>query len=235
MRTVPAGWLALTRRGPELTLLRPDQGANEGRGLRGIGANGQVVQSAQTGRNFLVDDGVLRPLVNRTSALLARSPVRTVPNSRLLAAPTGKPVGIVDAPASPPAVPPAGTPVTPCVRSSDGVVTVPVSVRDAGTRPSPAHQVQTGSGTLTVTWHFPPGQGALVGPRGLDRARNAATTARDEPTGILLVAGGVGYPVAGLDVLRKLGYQRQQTVLLPRAWLALIEPGATLSAPPRRG
>lgn len=214
VRSVPGAWLELTVPGPRLTVLRPD---------------GRVVEAADTGRRFVVDGATVRPLVNRTSALLAPSPVRTVPDSVLLSRPSGPPVGIAGAPATAPNVPAPNTSIVACVRSSDGLVTVAAAVADAGTRPSPPHRVRIGSATVTVTWHFPPGQGALVGPLNLDQPQPSGP---DDITGIRLVAGGVGYPVASLEVLRELGYQRQQTVLLPDSWLALLEPGTTLTKRP---
>jgi len=229
VREVPAAWLALASPGPPLTLLQPT--TDSGRGVPGVGAAGEIVASAETDRHFLVADGTVQPLANRTSELLAPFPVRTLPGSELRAAPPGPPFGIVDAPTSPPVVPPPEAVVFPCVRSSDGLLTVASNIGDIGTRPASAREVSIAGTPTTVRWHFPPGQGALVGPLDLDRPRPPREAARGGIEDIRLVAAGVGHPIANPEVLRALGYRREQTVLLPDSWLALLEPGVPLAEP----
>lgn len=227
VREVPTAWLALVPPGPDLTLLRP--APTRGGGVPGVGAGGEVVVSADSGRRFLVAGGAVRPLVNRTSELLGPSPARAVPDSVLLAAPAGPPAGILDAPSEPPPLPDREAVVVPCVRSSDGLLTVAVNVGDAGTRPEPTRTLPLGGAPADVTWHFPPGQGALVGPPDLDRPRPLTETARGGLDGVLVVSGGVGYPVSSQDALRALEYRRDQIVLLPAPWLDLLDRGGVLA------
>jgi len=231
VREVPAAWLALAAPGPPLTLLEPM--TDSGLGVPGVGAASEIVASAETGRHFLVADGTVQRLVNRTSELLAPSPVRTLPGSALRAAPPGTPYGIIDAPTSPPVVSPREAVVVPCVRSSDGLLTVAsdIDIGDARTRPGPTHEVSVAGNPTTVRWHFPPGEGALVGPLDLDRPRSPGESATGGTEEIRLVAAGIGHPVASPEVLRALGYRREQTVLLPDSWLALLEPGVPLAEP----
>lgn len=227
VREVPGAWIALVPPGPELTLLRP--GPGRGAGVPGVGASGDIVASGESGRRFFVADGVVRPLVNRTSELLSPPPARVVPDPVLLAAPTGLPAGIVDAPSAPPALPDRESVVVPCVRSSDGLLTVAVNVGDAGTRPAPTRALPLDGAPTEVTWHFPPGQGALVGPPDLDRPRPMSEAARGGVDGVLAVSDGVGYPVSSQEALRALAYRRDQVVLLPTPWLALLDRGAALA------
>ena len=229
VREVPALWLDLVPRGPDLALLTLPP-AGDAPGVPGVGEQGEVVRGASTGRLFQVLDGQVRPLANETSELLAGPPARDVPEGVLAAAPPGPAVGVPEAPASPPAVPAAGTDVVVCVPSSDGRLTVAATVADAGTRATPP-VTPDGSGTDTdVTWHFPPGQGALVGPPDVDRPRDADDADRSSTDGIRLVGDGVGYPVADERALQRLGYERRQTVVLPDAWLALTADGPPLVA-----
>ena len=230
VREVPRAWLDLVPRGAPLTRLEPQARRGKGKGVRGVGKSGQVVAAAQSGRRFLVEAGVVRPLANRTSELLAPPPVRNVPDAVLLAAPAGPPAGVVDAPAQPPAVPAPESVVVPCVRSSDGLVTLLEQARDNETRPPPARRFPVAGGPeLTMTWHFRPGEGALVGPLDLDQPRPVGSPPVAGTGGIRVVADGIGYEVADLPALGALGYRREQTVLLPVTWLALLERGAPLS------
>ena len=66
---------------------------------------------------------------------LLANPVRTRPESVLLPAPAGPPVGLRGSPIRPPAVPPATAAVVVCVRSGDGPGTVPGRRHDDATRP----------------------------------------------------------------------------------------------------
>jgi hypothetical protein len=223
VREVAPAWLALVPRGPALAPLAvPPEPA--GQGVPGVGEGGEVVAAQGTGRAYLVSRRTVRPFANRTSELLAPRPVRTVPDATLRAAPEGAPVGILEAPAEPPAVPDAAAPAVPCTRSSDGRLSLLRTVRDRGTRPSTERESAT-EPPLRVRWHLVPGQGALVGPPDLDEPPPAGTTA-EGTGGIRLVADGLSHEVADLDALRALGYRRDQTVLLPGPWLALAPPGA---------
>ncbi|WP_133411968.1 type VII secretion protein EccB [Vallicoccus soli] len=225
VREVPAAWLALVPSGPALRPLAvPPEPA--GQGVRGVGQGGEVVASRGTGRAYLVSRGTVRPFLDRTSELLAPRPVRAVPDAALEAAPEGPPVGVPGAPAEPPAVPDPSTPVVPCTRSSDGQLSLLRSAQDRGTRPSTPREAPTDP-PVTVRWHLAPGQGALVGPPDLDAPPPAGTSARGSG-GIRLVADGLAHEVADLDALRALGYRREQTVLLPGAWLALAPTGAVV-------
>ena len=230
VREVPAPWLDLVPRGPDLTLLPPPP-PGDVPGVPGVGEQGEVVRAAATGRLFQVLDGQVRPLANGTSELLAGPPVRDVPEAVLAGAPSGPAVGVPDAPATPPAVPAKGTDVVACVLSSDGRLVVGASVADAATRATPP--VRPGEGSTTdVTWHFPPGQGALVGPPDIDRPRDVGDAGRSTTDGIRLVSDGVGYPVTDERALQRLGYERRQTVVLPDAWLSLTADGPPLVAAP---
>lgn len=227
VRVVPQEWLDLVPTGDSLTLLSVTA-VDPTSGVPGVGVEGEVVAATGSGRHFLVADGAVSPLVNRTSELLAPAPVRTVPESVLLTAPAGPPVGVLDAPEEPPTVPAREDVVVPCVRSSDGAVELGQSVADAGTRPSAPRRLDTRDDRdLSVTWHFQPGFGALVGPQDLDVPVEAGEQRRSG--GIRIVADGVGHEFADDEALRALGYRREQTVLLPPPWLALVADGVTLS------
>ncbi len=240
-RRVPPAWLALVPTGARLDLLAvpaPDPT----RGVAGVGAGGEVVVAAGgvgAGRRFLIDGGALRPVVGRTSELLAPPPVREVAAPVLDAAPAGPPLAVPGAPEDPPRVPPSQAPVVACVRSSDGLVTVTGRVSDAANRPAPTLALDVGPEPLAVTWHFPPGGGALVAPVTVDTPAEPDAPAEGPAAaavppgagtgGIRVVAGGRAHEVADLGALRALGYRRDQAVLLPDAWLRLLALGDPLA------
>ncbi len=237
VRPVPAAWLALVPTGTALDLL-PAVPVDPARGVPGVGSLGEVVVDASTGRRFLVGDGTLAPFANPTSEALGPAPARELPDAVVAAAPPGPPVGIADAPSTPPVLPDRGVEVVPCVRSSDGLVTLEAAVADAGTAPALPHllggapETQApdgtgGDGAVPVAWHFPRGEGALLGPSNLDEGGDgpARSTA-----GIRLVDAGVAHPVEDDGALTALGYAREQTVLLPDGWLALLVRGGSLSS-----
>ena len=236
VRPVPAAWLALVPPGPALDLL-PVR-ADPTRGVAGVGVAGEVVVEAGTGRRFLVGDGTLAPLADATSEMLAPAPVREVPGAAVLAAAPAPPAGIVGAPSTPPTVPPREDDVVLCAGSSDGAVTVAAQASDARTVASREHLLgggeegkaadgTGGQGAVPVSWHFRPGRGALVGPTTLDQP----VAGGEEGTGgIKLVDAGVGHPVRDLPALDALGYRREQTVLLPDAWLALTVRGEQIAS-----
>lgn len=228
VRDVPASWLDLVAKGANLEILPPTP-LDPFTGVAGVGVGGEVVLAATSGRHYLISGGALHPFTNRTSELLGPAPVRSLDDQFLASAPQGDPVGLHDVPSTPPAVPAAEDDVVACVRSFDGAVSVESRAVDEGTRSGTRQELDLGAGaTVGVTWHFVPGEGALVGPTTLDDAPEADAPA-PETTGIVLVADGVGYPVATLDVLRVLGLRRDQTVKLERPWLALLKQGSTLS------
>ena len=229
VRDVPAPWLDLAPLGPDMVLLRSVPSSSGG--LPGIGASGDTVVAAGTGQRFLVSEGLLRPFANRTTELLVPPPARALPDAVLRAAPGGPPAGLSGVPDVPPAVPGPEDPVQPCVRSSDGLLTVADGVGDGVTRPAPPHAVVTGGPPAQVVWHFPPGQGALLGPPDLDAPRPPGSNRRRDD-GIVVVDAGVGYPVVGDDVLRSLGYDHGQALPVPRPWFALVAPGTVLVGRP---
>lgn len=230
VREVPAAWLALVPPGPALTRVPAPPGP--GADVPGVGKQGEVVRAAGSGRHFMVVGGTVRPLLDRTNELLAPPPVRDVPDAALQAAEQGAPVGIPGAPAEPPTVAPREDEVVACTRSSDGQVRVLSAIDDAGTRPAAPVEVRVGDAApVAVTWHFPAGQGALVGAKAVDRPRKADEAQKSPTEGIVLVSDGVAFPVADEGVLRALGYRRDQTVLLPDPWLRLLARGAALSTP----
>lgn len=236
VRPVPAAWLALVPAGAPLDLL-PAATVDPSRGVPDVGSLGEVVAEAVTGRRFLVGDGTLAPFANTTSELLAPAPVREVPEAAVLAARPAPPAGTVDAPSSPPTVPPREEAAATCVRSSDGGVSVAAEVSDAGTVPAPSYLLGGGEdgkaadgtggpGAVPVSWHFRPGRGALIGPTSLDQP---SSPGEEGTGGIRVVDAGTGYAVGDLEVLGALGYRREQTVLLPASWLALTVRGGKLS------
>lgn len=236
VRPVPAAWLALVPAGAPLDLL-PAATVDPSRGVPDVGSLGEVVAEAGTGRRFLVGDGTLAPFANTTSELLAPAPVREVPGAAVLAAAPAPPAGIVDAPSTPPTVPPREDAAVPCVRSSDGGVSVAAEVSDAGTVAAPEHALGGGEdgkaadgtggpGAVPVSWHFRPGRGALIGPTSLDQPSAPGEEGSEK---IRVVDAGTGYPMGDLGALGALGYRREQTVLLPDSWLALTVRGGELS------
>ena len=234
VRDVPQVWLDLLPRGPDLTVAPPPPplpppGAGGGE-LPGVGAPGDVVRGATTGRLFRVADGQVRPFANTTSELLAGPVARDVPEADLAAAPPGPPTGIPDAPDTPPALADADTDVVVCTPSSQEGLSVGTAVADAGTRVTTPVQVGGERDATTVSWHFPPGQGALVARPDVDRPRPPGSAAASATDGLQVVSGGVGHPVADGRALQALGYQRSQAVVLPAPWLDLLQPGAPLVA-----
>ena len=235
VRDVPQVWLDLLPRGPDLTVATPPlsaapDGDVPGVDVPGVGASGDVVRGATTGRLFRVADGQVRPFANTTSELLAGPVARDVPEADLAAAPPGPPAGIPDAPDTPPAVPGARADVVVCTPSSLDGLSVGTAVADAGTMATTPVQVGGEPAATTVSWHFPPGQGALVAAPDVDRPRPASRGGASETDGIQVVAGGVSHPVADGRALQALSYQRSQAVVLPEPWLDLLEPGAPLVA-----
>ncbi len=230
VREVPPIWAALVPAGERLGLLALPP-VDPARGVDGVGAGGEVVAAAGSGRRFVVTEGTVRPLANRTSERLAPAPVREVSEAVLASAPAGPPIGVLDAPEQAPEVPAGEAVVIPCVRSSDGLVTVAEAVAQAGTRGGNTREVDAAPAPVRVRWHFPPGQGALVGPLSLDEPGEPGGPGTG---GILVVADGVGHGVVDLPALGALGYRREQTVLLPDPWLALLARGGDMASPSPR-
>lgn len=219
VRDVPAAWLALVPAGPPLSTIGVPPGAE--------------VVATTGGRRYVLQDGLARPAANATSARLLPPPARTVPDTAIAAAPVGAPIGVLDAPSEPPSVPAPEYAVAPCVfggGTPSARLGYAGSVSDGpGTRATPTRRVTPAGGPLAVTWHFPPGTGALVGPPELNQPR-PADQADLRDAGITLVAAGVGHPVADVRTLQQLQYRRDQIVVLPRPWLDLAAPGVPLVA-----
>ncbi len=174
VRTVPAAWLALVPAGTRLALLRP--GKASGKGVSGLGHEGQVIQARDSGKRFLIQDHKLRPIPNHTSELLAPSPARTVANPVQQGASIGKPYGYSDAPSNPPRVPTATNQTTACVRSSDGKVVVAAAARAGRMRPSAPHAVDAPAKAAASTrtrWFSRPNTGTLLAPPGFHARRRA--------------------------------------------------------------
>ena len=189
-----------------------------GRGLAGIGSLGETVTDP-AGQRYLVTGPGLAPAAGPSAAALAPPPARTVSDELIATAPTAAPFGAQITPPAPPR--PAGSGATLCTRSFDAALSItdtPGEPRDDGAR------ARVLPGGATSRWHAPPGAGALLAPADLDAAPAPAAG----PTGIVLVAGGAAHPVATTGVLGALGYTRQQTVLVPAAWLGLAAPASAL-------
>nr|WP_255480181.1 type VII secretion protein EccB [Quadrisphaera sp. RL12-1S] len=222
VRTVPRAWLDLLPRGVTLAPLTVPS-PSDGGGVEGVGQPGDVVQVAGGGERLLVQGGQLHPFVNTTSALLAPAPVRQVSGPALTAAPRGAPVGLADAPSTPPRVPAREDDVVGCLDSATDQLQVLSSVEASGTQASPAQQVTDSTGAAVSTvWHQVPGSGVLVGPPG-----SAASTSRD---GVSVVSAGTAYPVSDDRTLSALGLSREQVLALPRTWLAIAGRGPAMTA-----
>lgn len=213
---VPAPWLDLTPPGPALDVIAPE--VEPGRGLAGIGSLGEVIADPG-GEHYLVTGAGLAPAAGPSAAALAPPAARTVSDELIAAAPTAAPFGAQITPPAPPR--PAGAGATLCTRSFDAAL----SITDTPAQPQQgAARARVLPGGSTSRWHARPGAGALLAPADLDEA--PAPT--QGPTGIVLVADGLAHPVTTTGVLGALGYTRQQTVLVPPAWLDLAAPASAL-------
>lgn len=213
---VPAPWLDLTPTGPALDVITP--GVEPGPGLAGIGSLGEVVADPG-GTHYLVTGAGLAPAAGPSAAALVPPPARMVSDELIAAAPTAAPFGAQITPPAPPRL--AGAGATLCTRSFDAAL----SITDTPNEPrEDAARARVLPGGTTSRWHAPPGAGALLAPADLDAAPAPAAG----PTGIVLVADGAAHPVATTGVLGALGYTRQQTVLVPAAWLGLAAPASAL-------
>lgn len=212
---VPAPWLALTPPGPALDVISPE--VDPGRGLAGVGSLGETVTDPG-GKHYLVTNAGLAPAAGPSAAALAPLPARMVSDELIAAAPTAAPFGAQITPPVPPR--PAGAGATLCVRSFDAAL----SITDAPGEPRDGARARVLPGGAISRWHAPAGAGALLASADLDAAPAPAAG----PTGIVLVADGAAHPVATTGVLGALGYTRQQTVLVPAAWLGLAAPASAL-------
>lgn len=214
VRSVPASWLALVPRGPDLAPLQLPRTAN--------GKPARIVRDGETGRRYVASGGALRPFANRTSELLTVGARRAsvLPRAQVLAAATGAPFGILDAPEQPPPVPPRAEPAVACVRSAGGTLSVARSLATNGLRPALPRVPAGRTGPQVGVW-LPADQGALV-----------RTTLRgvrvSEEAPVFLVADGVSYPLVGEDATGSLGYDARTAGILPRAWPALLPRGPVL-------
>ncbi|NAZ74687.1 hypothetical protein GTQ99_04510 [Kineococcus sp. T13] len=244
VRTVPAAWLALVPQGSALApLALPAQ--DPAGSIAGLGAAGDVVRAEDSDTLYWIAGGRVHPFANATSQLLAPAPVATYPEKQILAAPLGEAVGIIDAPAAPPTVPAPEVVTEPCVRSRDGLTVMFTRADDLDTRPALAQSLKTtgddsgeddgegagggeddGESTATrMTWHARAGQGALLGPESMDQPSEEQVQGTG---GMRLIADGRSYEFADTAAVQRLGYRREQTVLLPQAWLDLFPAGAPL-------
>lgn len=216
---VPAAWLALVPRGPDLKLL-PVPGPPR-RGTRpGINQVGSVVVDEDTGTHYLVTGAGLRPFANRTSELLATGGPgkRVVRHEQISRTSMGEPFGYRDVPPSPPRLPRLTEAAYPCLDTSGGfrvTATLPtgglrLAVPRVRPRPGVSCWMPVDRGTLVLT-----------GP---------TSEPIDDEHRAYLVAAGVVYRLPEENALSALGYDREQGGRLPRGWLALLPTGPTLAA-----
>ncbi|MCD2192254.1 type VII secretion protein EccB [Actinomycetospora endophytica] len=214
VRDVPAAWLALLPRGGDLA---PTP------------APGPVVETS-AGSRYVLDRGRARQIADGTSARLFPTPARTVDPEEVLALPAGPPIGVPDVPSEPPAVPARESAAVACVvggGESPRLLVLSAAV-DTTTRPAPERVLGGGARPLRVTWHVPPGGGALLAPPEFDHERPPSGD-RDDP--MVLVDGGLGFPVADDEALRALGYDRGRVLPIGRPWFALLGAGPRLAVP----
>lgn len=215
VRPVPAPWLGLL---PRAGTLSPRA------------APGPVVATTD-GARYVLDRGRARLVADETTARLLPAPERTVTADAVLALPAGPVVGIADVPSAPPVVPAREDAAVGCVtRGGDGpALEVFGAVAAPGLRAGPERLLAGGERPVRVTWHLPPGGGALLAPPEFDAATRP--TGRDVDEGMVLVDAGLGFPVRDDEALRALGYARDQVLPLGRPWFALLAAGPRLAVP----
>jgi hypothetical protein len=212
IRDVPEAWIALLPRGGDLA---PTP------------APGPVVATT-AGSRYVLDRGRARQVADDTSARLFPTPARTVDAEEILALPAGPPVGLRDVPSGPPTVPARESPTVACVvgGGESPRLVVQDTALDTTTRAGPERVLGGGARPLRVTWHVPPGGGALLAPPEFDRERPPSGD-RDDP--MVVVDGGLGFPVADDEALRALGYDRARVLPIGRPWFALLGAGPRLA------
>lgn len=170
---------------------------------------GTVIAAEETGARYLFLDGRLRPVLNYASARLAGAtagPVTSVSVSSL-DAPTGRPIGIPDAPDAIPAV--ADLDVGPW-----SVCTLPTARAGAG------------APQLTVLVGRP-------GGRPLDDAHGVLVTSPDGMRHLLWQ--GQRFRIPETDTVQVLGYDAVTPVPVPGGWLDTVPAGRDLGVPPTEG
>ncbi|MDL5155811.1 type VII secretion protein EccB [Actinomycetospora termitidis] len=212
VREVPGPWLGLLPRGGTLS---PRE------------APGAVVATTD-GARYVLDRGRARLVADETTARLLPTPARTVVPDEVLALPAGPVAGIADVPSAPPVVPAREDTVVPCVTRGGDSPTLQVfgAVASPGLAAGPERLLAGGERPARVTWHVPPGGGALLAPPGFDAAAR-----RDDPEGIVLVDAGLGFGVDDDEALRALGYAREQVLPIRPGWFALLAAGPRLAVP----
>ncbi|MFC5064198.1 type VII secretion protein EccB [Actinomycetospora atypica] len=212
VREVPGPWLALLPRAGVLSLRQ---------------APGPVVATTE-GARYVIDRGRARLVADATTARLLPSPARTMVPDEVLRLPPGPVLGVPDVPSEPPVVPAREDPVVPCVvgGGQGPRLQVAASVDAAGLVAGPERLLAGGERPVRVTWHVPPGGGALLAPPEFDPGRRPAGREVDE--GMVLVDAGLGFPVADDEALRALGYDRGRVLPLGRPWFALLAAGPRL-------
>ncbi|MCD2188886.1 type VII secretion protein EccB [Actinomycetospora soli] len=215
VREVPGPWLGLL---PRAGTLSPRA------------APGPVVATTE-GARYVLDRGRARLVADETTARLLPAPERTVVADEVLRLPAGPVVGIVDVPSAPPVVPDREDAAVPCVTrgGDDPTLQVLGGVAAPGLGPGPERLLAGGARSVRVTWHVPPGAGALLAPPEFDAATRPSGRAVDE--GMVLVDAGLGFPVADDEALRALGYARGQVLPIGRPWFALLAAGPRLAVP----
>ncbi|WP_433800085.1 type VII secretion protein EccB [Actinomycetospora sp. CA-084318] len=215
VREVPAPWLGLL---PRAGTLSPRA------------APGPVVATTD-GARYVLDRGRARLVADETTARLLPAPVRTVVPDEVLRLPAGPVVGIVDVPSVPPLVPDREDAAVPCVTRGGDDPTLQVfgAVAAPGLPAGPERLLAGGARSVRVTWHVPPGGGALLAPPEFDAAGRPPGREVDE--GMVLVDAGLGFPVRDDEALRALGYARGQVLPVGRPWFALLAAGPPLAVP----
>jgi hypothetical protein len=215
VREVPGPWLGLLPRAGALTPRA---------------APGTVVATTD-GARYVLDRGRARLVADETTARLLPAPARTVVPDEVLRLPAGPVVGIADVPSAPPVVPAREDAAVPCVtRGGDGPALEVFGALTAPALPAgPERLLAGGARPVRVTWHVPPGGGALLAPPEFDAARRPPGREVDE--GMVLVDAGLGFPVGDDEALRALGYAREQVLPIGRPWFALLAAGPRLAVP----
>lgn len=177
---------------------------------------GALVTGDPSGTSYVVAGGRLRALANRTAVQLAFGPLppagMVVPDAAIATAPHGDPV----APAGVPEVPPAVS-----VPPPGGVLCVDRAgaARVGAALPAGVGLPQGAAGLST-----PQGSGLLLA------TSQEAVRQASAQSPLLLVTGGVSYPITDEEALRALGYTPQQVRVVSPAY-AQLAPAAPALQP----
>ncbi len=169
-----------------------------------LNSNTTVVVEKETGTRYIVDNGVLRPVANLSSAMMAlgdKFVVQTLTKKRTATLLRGEPIGLIGAPDDVPSV--------------TGVVQAGWSACILGTTST--------SGVvppLVITFGEQPKPTQLLEDQGLLVANPAGQ--------FFVVANGTRHQVTSADARRAAGYDAKTPLRVPDPWLASLRPGRAI-------